>query len=137
MNRDLIPFAILALTVLLSLLAGCATYGYQFTDADGSNVTVHDRCILSKRALDETASAYTWAGDGSGNWKIGQSLVDTNSTEAIPLIRDFFTAFFAAVGEALKLYTATLDPVPPPADVLALPLVSPITPNVPPYTFHP
>ena len=137
MNRDLIPFLILAVVVLLSLLAGCATYGYRFKDVDGTTVAVRDLSMLSKRDLADTASAYTWNGDSSGNWKIGQSLVKTDSTDAIPLIRDFFTAFFAAAGEALKLYTATLDPVPPTADPLALPLLTPITPNVPPYTFHP
>ena len=108
MKRNAIPFAILVLCLILALLAGCATYGYQFTDADGSNVAVHDRSFLSRRDLADTASAYEWGGDGSGNWKIGQTLEGTNSTEALPVIRDFFTAFFAAVSEALKLYSASV-----------------------------
>lgn len=137
MNRDLIPFAILALTILLSLLIGCATYGYKFTDVDASTVTVHDRSFLSRRDLADTASAYEWTGTGAGNWKIGQSLVGTNSTDALPIIRDVLSAFFAAAGEALKLYTATLPPTLPTPDPAPRPPSPPLIPNVPPYTFHP
>jgi len=137
MNRDIIPILILLLALLLSLLAGCATYGYQFTDVDGSNVAVHDRSFLSRRDLADTASAYEWTDTGAGNWKIGQSLVGTNSTDALPIIRDVFTAFFAAAGEALKLYTNPLSPAVPTTKPTPPPPTSPLTPNVPPYTFHP
>lgn len=114
MNRDFLPILALALALLLFFLSGCATYGYEFTDADGSNVAVHDLSFLSKRDLADTASAYQWTADGAGNWNIGQSLQGTNSTDALPFIADFFKAFFAAAAEALKIYAATTTPTPTP-----------------------
>ena len=132
MTRNAIPFAILVLTVILALLAGCATYGYEFKDVDGTAVGVHDLSFLSRRDLADTASTYEWTADGNGNWKIGQSLVGTNSTEALPVIRDFFTAFFAAAGEAMRLYTATLGAGEDTADPPGAVLVSPLAPELGP-----
>jgi len=114
MTRNTIPYFLLAAALLIYLLAGCATYGYKFTDADGSNVNVHDKSFLSKRDLADTASAYEWTDTGAGNWTIGQSLQGTNSTDALPIIQNIFTAFFAAAAEALKTFApATTTPPTP------------------------
>ena len=124
MNRNIIPFLILALCMFLAMICGCATYGYNFTDADGSNVAVHDLSFLSRRDLADTASAYQWTSDGSGNWNIGQSLQGTNSTDALPVIDNFFKAFFSALAEGLKIYAASLAPAPitPPVEIAPLTL---------------
>lgn len=78
---------IFALPFCACLLTGCATYSYDFKDFDGSSMSMRDSVpIFMKRDLSNAQAAYSWDGDGAGQWAVGGEAVGTDGTQLLKTI---------------------------------------------------
>lgn len=100
----------IGLCLLLGImLGGCAHYGYQFTDADGTHMEMQANSLVSKIDQSAAQANYKWGADGSGHWVVGGSATGMDSTEALDTIKALLSIVQAI--QAMQAISPTPDPV--------------------------